>query len=272
MDELERPIALLDSGIGGLPYLAAARESLPSERFLYLADRKGFPYGTKPREEVRGRVIGLIGALVAEHRPKAVVIACNTASQAALKEARAAFPGLIIVGTVPAIKPAAESTRTGVIGVMATEGAVGDPYLDELVSRCAGDVRVLREAAQELVAYVEERSLFAGAEERREKVEPFVRPLIDGGADRIVLACTHFLHLRDDIDACAGNRARSVDSRVGVATRLAERLASSRLLRGREDPPPPSAFLITGKLPVEERYAIFASEFGLDGPEPFADG
>jgi len=267
MHEADRPIALLDSGVGGLPYLAAAREELPMESFIYLADREGYPYGTKPREEVRDRVIALVAALLSSYRPKVVVIACNTASQAALKGAREAFPHLHIVGTVPAVKPAAESTRTGVIGVLATEGAVEDPYLDELIRSCAGGVTVLREAAQELVDFVERRSVFASAEERLAVVEPFVRKLVDGGADRIVLACTHFLHLRDDIASCSKERAEPVDSRHGVAKRIAEVLESSRLRREDNADPGLPVFLVTGRAPLEERYRLFAGKFGLSSPE-----
>ncbi len=272
MDELERPIAFLDSGIGGLPYLAAARAELPSERFLYLADRAGFPYGRKSREEVRDRVIGLISSLIGSRAPKAIVVACNTASQAALKDARAAFPGLPIVGTVPAIKPAAEGTRTGVIGVMATEGAVADPYLDDLIRRHAAGVRVIKEAAQDLVDFVESRIGASAAAEREAAVEPHVRRLLDGGADRIVLACTHFLHLRDDIAAAAGGKAETVDSREGVANRLSVLLSSLNLRRDGRGGPAPSVFLITGDPPVEERYGAFAASFGLEGPELFPGG
>jgi glutamate racemase len=274
-----RPILIFDSGVGGLPYLLNARATLPGEDFIYLADRAGFPYGTKAHSEVRDIVVGLVGSLVARYDPKAIVIACNTASQAALAAARKANPGLPIVGTVPAVKPAAERTKSGVIGVMATAGAVEDPYLDELVSRHASGVRVLREAAQSLVAFVEKRSVEASSDERRAIVEPFVRRLVDSGADEIVLACTHFLHLRDDIAVVAGEGVEVVDSRAGVVKRLGQVLTDCGLLVegerafGDEAPPvQPSrrAFLLTGDAPIEPIYGLFAREFGLDGPTLFA--
>jgi glutamate racemase len=271
MDDNERPIAFCDSGIGGLPYLASARIELPGERFVYLADREGFPYGTKPRDEVRDRVLAVVRTIVDEYKPKALVIACNTASQAALASVREAFPDLPVVGTVPAIKPAAEQTKTGVIGVMATEGAVEDPYLDELIAQHAKGVTVLREAAQELVEFVEHRTAVADFDERRRVVEPFVRRLVDGGADRIVLACTHFLHLRDEIALCAGERAKTVDSRLGVAKRLAELLESRGLRSSASHVNGKSVFLITGRPPFEERYSDFARRFGLEGPRPLSD-
>jgi glutamate racemase len=160
---------------------------------------------------------------------------------------------------------------------MATAGAVEDPYLDKLVSRHASGVRVVREAAQSLVAFVEKRSVDASAGERRAIVEPFVRRLVDAGADEIVLACTHFLHLRDDIAAVAGEGVEVVDSRAGVVKRLAQVLTDcglftiSELAEG-EAPlaqSSPRAFLLTGGSPIEPIYGIFAREFGLDEPQLF---
>jgi glutamate racemase len=274
-----RPIAIFDSGIGGLPYLEPARASLPSESFVYLADRADFPYGTKAREEVRDIVLRLVSRLVEAYDPKAIVIACNTASQAALDAVRKAHPGLPIVGTVPAVKPAALRTRSGTIGVMATEGATQDPYLDSLILRYAKGVTVIRESAQALVAFVERRAVLAGPEERREAVRPFVRSLVDRGADEIVLACTHFLHLRREIAELAGPGVEVVDSRDGVAGQLKRVLAERGLLRppverNPEDAAPgagrrPEAkglFLLSGEPPFEAEYRLLAEAFDLKGP------
>ena len=263
------PIAVFDSGVGGLPYLSAARAFLPAESFIYIADRAGFPYGDKSREVVKDIVLRLISRIAEGYEPKAVVIACNTASQVALEAARKANPSLTIVGTVPAVKPAAERSRNGHIGVMATEGAVGDPYLDSLVARYAKGVLVLRESAQDLVSFVERRSAFAGEAEKRDAVEPHVRRLVDRGVDVIVLACTHFLHLRDAIEAVAGPAVEVVDSRAGVVRRLRQQLAERGLLASCEiAPPAPGPFVLTGDEPFEAEYALFAGTFGLTGPEP----
>lgn len=261
-----RPIAIFDSGIGGLPYLDEAKAVLPKECFAYVADRAAFPYGTKTREEVRARVLDLIGVLVERFDPKAVVIACNTASQAALEAAREAFPDLPIIGTVPAVKPAAERTRRGIIGIMATERAVKDPYLDDLVARHAAGRVVLREAAQELVGFVERRSLFATEKERRAAAEPFVRRLVHEGADEIVLACTHFLHLSDEIAFIAGPGVEVLDSRAGVIRHLRSVMEERGLLSGSDAIPESGGFILTGELPFEEEYSIFAARFGLLGP------
>jgi glutamate racemase len=275
-----RPIAIFDSGIGGLPYLDTARAALPDDSFVYLADRADFPYGTKTRSEVRDIVLRLVSRLVEAYDPKAVVIACNTASQAALEAARQAHPGLPIVGTVPAVKPAALRTRSGIVGVMATEGATRDPYLDELIARHAGGAKVIKESAQALVSFVERRAVLAGPEERREAVRPFVRSLVDSGADEIVLACTHYLHLRAEIAEIAGPGVEVIDSREGVTGQLLRVLEERGLLRapGSGSPKPAGAgpggggiFLLSGAPPFEEEYLLLAKAFGLDGPRAIGD-
>lgn len=277
----------MDSGVGGLPYLERARELLPDERFVYLADRAGFPYGAKSRGEIEAIVLDRVARLRGSCSPKALVIACNTASQTALEAVRAANPGFPVIGTVPAVKPAAQLSRSGTIGVLATIVAVADPYLDSLVQRFAPGTRVVREEAQELVEFVEHRFLGAGADERRLAVIDHVRRLVEAGADEIVLACTHFLHVADDIAAAAeevaaGMRTRAghplrqrrigvIDSREGVARRLREVLRSLSLLAS----PPASAgtaprglFLLTGPPPFEGRFAGFAARYGLGMPSP----
>jgi glutamate racemase len=268
-----RPIAVFDSGIGGLPYLETARSILPAESFAYLADRAGFPYGTKTREQVRDIVLGVVALLVRDLNPKALVIACNTASQAGLDAARRANPGLPIIGTVPAVKPAAERTRSGVIAVLASEGAVEDPYLATLIARYAGGVKVIRAAAQSLVAFVERRSAIASAEEKRAAVSPFVLPLVEEGADEIVLACTHFLHLREAIAEVAGPRVEVVDSRLGVVKRLRQVLGERGLLNaGSPLALPRELFFLTGGNPVEPEYGLLSEAFGLECPSLIVGG
>jgi glutamate racemase len=274
-----RPVVIFDSGIGGLPYLATARSLLPGESFLYIADRTGFPYGTKTHGEVRDIVIDLVARLVDDYDPKAVVIACNTASQAGLAAVRRANPDLPIVGTVPAVKPAAERTKSGTIAVMASVGTVEDPYLDTLIAQYAKGVKVLRSGAQTLVSFVERRAATASAEERQEAVFPFVRPLVEEGADKIVLACTHFLHLRDDIAAVAGSGVEIIDSRAGVVRHLRQVLVETGRLEGTAAPPRPgnpdgwprSVFLLTGDGPFEPEYAMLARSFRLEGPIAFGN-
>ncbi|MGO8694147.1 MAG: glutamate racemase [Rectinemataceae bacterium] len=271
MHRENEPIAIIDSGVGGLPYLETVRKLLPLESFVYLADRAGFPYGTKSGDEVRAISLDRVARLIERFSPKAVVIACNTASQAALAAVRAANPGLAVIGTVPAIKPAAAHTRTGTIGVIATAQTVRDPYLDGLIARFAPDAFVVREAAQQLVAFVERHLFDATAEERRSAVAGHVRRLVDAGADQIVIACTHFLHVWSDIADAAGPDIDIVDSRDGVARRLRAVLVERGLLRAIPASPeadePRALFLLSGEAPFEAHHLRFAERFAFDRSE-----
>jgi len=268
----DRPVVLFDSGVGGLPYLAAARALMPGRGFAYLADRGGFPYGTKTRGELRERVLAVVEAILGRLDPLALVIACNTASQAALGAVREAHPGLLVVGTVPAVKPAALRSRSGVIGIMATAGAVEDPYLDELVTRHAAGLRVLRVGAQDLVGFVERRLPFATAQERRAAVQPYVTRLVSEGADEIVLACTHFLHLSQDIASAAGPGVEVVDSREGVARRLRDQLEERGLLGEAQGQAAADTLYLSGEEPFEAAYSSFAASFSLSGPRGLGVG
>src|SRR5882757_2982334 len=138
-----RPLLFFDSGVGGLSVLAPTRALLPAAPFVYVADSAGFPYGTRSEAEIAGRVPALLGRLAERYDPRLIVIACNTASTIALGAVRAALD-LPIVGTVPAIKPAAEISETRVIGVLGTDATVRQPYVDDLAARFAGDCIVLR--------------------------------------------------------------------------------------------------------------------------------
>ncbi len=263
------PVLVFDSGVGGLPYLEAIRSLLPSERLEYLADSGHFPYGLKTRKEVERVVRLVVGRAIAELRPKLVVVACNTASQAALAALRADHPDLPIVGTVPAIKPAAETSLTRVIGVLATAAAVKDPYLDELVERHASGARVVRKGAQELVAFVEKRLFDATEDERRAVCAEAVAPLVAAGADRIVLACTHFLHVAADLAEAAGKGVETVDSRVGVARRVEFLLREREALAGAGEAAR-GRLRVTGPEP-DATMARFAERFGLECGPSFGD-
>ncbi len=219
---VESPIAVFDSGVGGLPYLEAVRRLLPNHDYVYAADRAGFPYGRKNRPEVLSRVLECVDSIVERFAPSHVVLACNTASQAALSAARCRHPGISFVGTVPAVKPAVERTVKGNVAVLSTDQAAVDPYLDALVERYARGVRVHRIGAQDLVEFLEYRFLDASEEERFAACEAALRPVRDSGADCVVLACTHFLHAASYIARAAGPSVLVVDSREGVARRVAE--------------------------------------------------
>ncbi len=215
-------VFVFDSGVGGLPYLEALRLRIPGAPCHFAADREGFPYGRKTREEVRALVIDRVGRIADRFSPRLIVLACNTASQAALEAVRERFPEIAFVGTVPAVKPAAQSSLTGTIAVLSTDRAAVDPYLDSLVDRWARGIRVLRVGAQGLVEFVEREYLDASEEERLAACRSALEPIRGEGADRVVLACTHFLHVADYIARAAGPEVRVVDSRAGVTRRAAE--------------------------------------------------
>ncbi len=148
------PILFFDSGVGGLSVLAPTRALLPNAPIVYAADSAGFPYGKRSEAELATRVPALLGRLVERYHPRLVVIACNTASTIALDHARAALD-LPVVGTVPAIKPAAEMSKSRVIGVLGTEATVRQPYVDDLAAKFAGDCTIVRHGSPELVELAE---------------------------------------------------------------------------------------------------------------------
>lgn len=251
----DAPILFFDSGLGGLTVLGPTRALLPTAPVVYAADYAGLPYGQKSEAELAARVPALLGRLVERYRPRLAVIACNTASTIALPHVRAALD-LPIVGTVPAIKPAAEMTRTGVIGVLGTEATVRQPYVDDLGARFAGGKTVLRHGSPELV-------MAAEAKLRGEGVDPTViaRALTGltgqpGGAamDVIVLACTHFPLLQDELQAAAGPGVALIDGAAGIARRithltagqpwpLAAHAGTAVFTTSDDRPPPPLAAL-----------------------------
>ncbi len=260
----ERPVAFFDSGVGGLPYLAAARRLMPDERYVYLADRAGFPYGTKTKEQVVVLATDAIAALVDKTDPKAVVVACNTATELAIDEIRAAHPGLPIVGTVPAIKPAAALSIKRRIGVVATRAAAAATYLTKLAGTWASDCVLIRIGDGELVDFVEHSYLSATADQRIDAVRPSVSAMLEQDVDVIVLGCTHFLHLAREFRDVAGDRAVIVDSSDGIASRIATILGYSDNASALRHGQTGNDFMyLTGGGDPEPVYGGFASLFEL---------
>lgn len=219
------PILVFDSGVGGLSVLAPIRALLPGLSVVYAADNAGFPYGTKSEAEIAARVPALLGRLVERYRPQLVVIACNTASTIALAHVRAALD-LPIVGTVPAIKPAAEASRTRVIGVLGTQATVRQPYIDRLSADFASDCLVLRHGSARLVTLAEAK--LAGEVVTAADVAPELAGLLEqpGGdrLDMVVLACTHFPLLAAELEAASPRPLGFVDGGAGIARRVAHLL------------------------------------------------
>jgi glutamate racemase len=217
-----RPILFFDSGVGGLSVLAPTRALLPQATVVYVADDAGFPYGTRSESEISARVPALLGRLAERYRPRLIVIACNTASTIALASVRAALD-LPVVGTVPAIKPAVAASRSRVIGVLGTEATVRQPYVDRLSAEFAGDCTVLRHGSALLVELAEAK--LRGEEVTARDVAPALAGLTDQPSgdrlDTVVLACTHFPLLADELAAAAGRPLSFVDGGAGIARRVA---------------------------------------------------
>jgi glutamate racemase len=228
------PVGFFDSGLGGRCILSAFQRLCPFEHTVYLADSSRCPYGNRPPEEVVALSRENVDRLLA-HRCKLIVVACNTATAAAIDVLRAAYPDVPFVGIEPAVKPAALKTRSGVVGVLATMGTFNGRLYRETMARCARGVSVLATVADEFVTLVEKGQTEGPEVERivRAKVEP----LLAAGADYLVLGCTHFPHLRAVIARVAAGRAEIVDPSEAVARQAARLLSQKGLSREPDGPP-----------------------------------
>ena len=254
------PIAFLDSGVGGLPYLAHTRHLLPHMSYVYVADRENFPYGEKEPTRIIEASIGVTERLIARAHPLLIVVACNTISVVALEALRARFP-LPFVGVVPAVKPAASFSQRHRVGVLATRQTVEGAYLRALVEKHARGCTVVSLPASGLVDFVECDLYRAGPLERTDRVRQEVDRFRDQRIDALVLGCTHFLHLESEFRVLLdGDGVMLVDSRDGVSRQVARLLAVRSPSHGRNGE---DVLHITGSAPLEERYGWFAGQYGL---------
>lgn len=216
------PILFFDSGIGGLTVLQETQKLLPNAPIVYAADYAGMPYGKKTERELAARVPALLGRLAERFRPELVTIACNTASTIALDYIRAALD-IPVVGTVPAIKPASLITKTGVIGLLGTEATIRQPYVDRLSAEFASDKIVIRHGAPELVQAAEQK--LRGETPNPAIFSKAIQGLVSqpGGAkmDVIVLACTHFPLVQEDLARACDQPIEFIDGAQGIARRIA---------------------------------------------------
>ena len=221
------PIGFFDSGVGGLCIRDAVRALLPREDTLYIADSAHCPYGNKSADEVRSRSRELTQRLLAAGC-KMVVVACNTATAAAIDALRAEWPDVPFVGMEPAVKPAALHSRTGVVGVLATQGTFNGRLYRETRARFAAKTTVLAAVADDWVQLVERGELTGARAEA--SVRAKVEPLLAAGADHLVLGCTHFPHLAPLIAQIAQGRAVIVEPSAAVARQVRRLLAARNLL------------------------------------------
>jgi glutamate racemase len=228
----EDPVGIFDSGVGGLSVLREIRRELPNEDLLYVADSGYAPYEGQSDEMIRKRAIAIAQFLVGESA-KAIVVACNTATGVAVDALRSRLP-MPVVAIEPALKPAVRSTRSTVVGVLATRQTLSSPRFLKLLATYGADVRILPQSCPGLVEQVENGDLSSAA--TRSLVERYVGPLLAEGADTLVLGCTHYPFLAPVIRAVAGPSVTIVDPSAAVARELRRRLQASGLLSGRAQP------------------------------------
>ena len=256
----ESPILLFDSGVGGLSILPEVREALPDAPLIYAADFAGLPYGGKTEAEIAARVCGLLGRLSERYQPRLICIACNTASTIALAMVRDVLE-VPIVGTVPAIKPAAKMTKTGTFGILGTEATIRQAYVDDLEREHAVGKTMLRHAAPDLVMLAEAK--LRGEPVSVDAVANACKGLNlqRGGQDIdvVVLACTHFPLLRDELQAAFGEGVLLIDGAKGIARRVADLTKTQSFERSQ-----PDRMVMTGNATLPEPLVETLKTYGLD--------
>lgn len=222
-----RPIGIFDSGIGGLTVLRAIHQLMPDEPLLYLADQAHVPYGPRPLEEVRYFSEAITRYLL-HQEARLIVVACNAASAAALKYLRSTFPDVSIVGMEPAVKPAAEHTHSGVVGVLATPATFQGELYASVVERFGQGVKLLQHTCPGLVAQIESGAL--ASDETRRILEEALQPMLKQGIDTVVLGCTHYPFVIPLIQQITGPSVRVIDPAPAVAHQVQRLLIAANLL------------------------------------------
>jgi glutamate racemase len=250
-----RPIGIFDSGMGGLTVRAEIARALPSESLVYFGDGKNVPYGPRPAEEIR-KFAGLaVEKLVKEHDAKMIVVACNAATGAAIDWLRGEYVGaeggvgIPIIGMEPAVKPAAMTTKTGVIGILATAAAFRGRLYKTTAARYRDKIKILETVGEGFVELVENNR--ENSPEARQIVWKALEPMLVAGADRIVLGCTHYPFLTPLIESLIdefaeksrGTSAQIIDSAPAIARRVGQLLDENNLQADRGCRPPEHQFL-----------------------------
>jgi glutamate racemase len=221
------PIGIFDSGVGGISVLRAIREQMPEESVLYFGDQEHIPYGTRPMKQIRD-FSDTIARFLLEQGAKIIVVACNTASAAALKYLRQKFPNVQFVGMEPAIKPAAEHTHTGKVGVLATPATFQGALYASVVERFSNGVELFQNTCNGLVQQIEQGNL--RGEETRQILENALQPMLEKNIDTVVLGCTHYPFVIPLIQDIVGENVRVIDPAPAIAKQTA-RLLEARGLR-----------------------------------------
>lgn len=220
-------IGIFDSGVGGLSVFREIVRILPEEKYIYWSDNAHCPYGEKSRDYIIDRARAVTSFLM-EQGADIIVVACNTATAAAISTLREEFP-IPFIGMEPAVKPAAQATRSGVVGVLATAGTLKATKYIDTRAKWARDVKIVEHIGQGFVELVEKGNV--SGPEAESIVEKSVRPLVEAGADTIVLGCTHYPFLADTIRKVAGTPVTLVDPAPAVAKHLMEVMQENGLIR-----------------------------------------
>jgi len=243
-------VAIFDSGVGGLSIYQELRTSVPKVNYLYASDSLNFPYGDKTREQVVDCVLGFLKQLVHRYPIDILIIACNTASTHALDAVRQQFPRLQVIGVVPAIKPAAAQSITKKIGLLATPGTVANPYTKNLIRDFCQGVEVVSVGSRDLVTFAESkaRGERVDIDHIRNVLAPFFSDDKQIGIDQIVLGCTHFPWLKEELELASKWPVTWVDSSAAIGRRLQEVIGKD--------------FELENHLPREVQIAVFSKVDG----------
>lgn len=228
----DAPIGVFDSGVGGLSVLHAIRDKLPEENLIYVADSGNAPYGDRDAGFIAARAARITELLLASGA-KVIVVACNTVSVVAIEKLRSWCP-VPVVAMEPAIKPASQNTKTGVIGVLATRRTIASPSVARLCEAHGKNVEILLQPCPGLVEQVEKAELLSDAS--RELLLGYISPLLAAGADTLVLGCTHYPFLSQLIRDIVGPDVAILDPAVAVAQQVARRLGDQRVFAPRAQP------------------------------------
>lgn len=220
------PIGIFDSGVGGLSVLRAIRAQMPNESVVYFGDQEHIPYGPRPMEQIRVFSEAITNFLL-EQNAKIIVVACNTASAAALKYLRRKFPDMQFVGMEPAVKPAAEHTQTGRVGVLATPATFQGALYASVVERFANGVELFQNTCNGLVQQIERGNL--DGRETRQILEGALRPMLERNIDTVVLGCTHYPFVIPLIQQIVGDQVRVIDPAPAVARQTGRLLEAGGL-------------------------------------------
>jgi glutamate racemase len=253
------PIGVFDSGIGGLSVLRALQKELPHERFVYLADSAHAPYGEKTEAFVRERTQTIASHLLAQHQIKALVVACNTATAAAIHALRAEHPQLPLVGVEPALKPALALSRTGHIGVIATRGTVGSDKFARLLASVQGEAHFVVQACNGLALAIEQSTLPDQARAAQAHISHLLQTYTQGMGrfgsgpgeiDTLVLGCTHYVFVENDLRQLLGPDVQLLSTGEAVARQTQRLLAAAQLLNNEnsDGAAQPVRLLTTGDL------------------------